>query len=81
MTAMSARYPTVPMGGAQTRRREHLSGADLHLAGLSATSLPGADLRGADLREARLRDSCSHAADLRDAVAGNSRVPWPTTTG
>jgi Pentapeptide repeats (8 copies) len=62
MTAMSARYPTVPMVGAQPRRREHLSGVDLHLAGLSATSLPGADLR-----EAHLRDSCLHAADLRDA--------------
>ena len=67
MTAMSSRYPSVPTLGAPAGGREHLSGADLRLAGLSATSLLGADFRGADLREAWLRDSCLHAADLRDA--------------
>jgi uncharacterized protein YjbI with pentapeptide repeats len=67
MTAMSSRYPGVPTLGAPAGGREHLSGADLRLAALSATCLPGADFRGADLREAWLRDSCLHAADLRDA--------------
>src|SRR4029453_10017444 len=49
------------------RRREHLAGADLHLAGLSLTPFPGADFRRANLHEAWLRDACLHAADLRDA--------------
>jgi hypothetical protein len=49
------------------RGREHLARADLHLAGLSLTPLPGADFRRADLHEAWLRDACLHAADLRDA--------------
>ena len=65
--AVSTRNPAVPPSGVATRGREHLSGADLHLAGLSATCLPGADFREADLRDARLRDTCLHAADLRDA--------------
>ena len=47
--------------------REHLAAADLHLAALSSTPLPGADLRRANLHEAWLRDSCLHAADLREA--------------
>jgi uncharacterized protein YjbI with pentapeptide repeats len=49
------------------RRREHLAGADLHLAGLSLTLFPGADFRRANLHEAWLRDACLHAADLRNA--------------
>jgi hypothetical protein len=64
-TAMSIRDPASPVS-APARGREHLSSTDLHLAGLSATDLPGADLREADLQEARLRDTCLHA-DLRDA--------------
>ena len=48
MTAMSIRYPASPVC-APARGREHLSSTDLHLAGLSATDLPGADLREADL--------------------------------
>jgi hypothetical protein len=41
MTAMSSRYPAAPMVSAPARGREHLSRTDLHLAGLSATDLPG----------------------------------------
>jgi hypothetical protein len=67
MTAMSTRYPATPVVSAPARGREHLRSTDLHLAGLSATNLPGADLRQADLQEARLRHTCLHAADLRDA--------------
>ena len=46
MTAMSIRYPASPVC-APARGREHLSSTDLHLAGLSATDMPGADLREA----------------------------------
>jgi uncharacterized protein YjbI with pentapeptide repeats len=49
------------------RGREHLAGADLHLAALSSVPFPGADLRRANLHEAWLRDACLHAADLREA--------------
>ena len=80
MTAMSSRYPGVPTLGAPAGGREHLSGADLRLAALSATCLPGADFRGADLREAWLRDSCLHAADLRDADLRDAELEGPTWT-
>ena len=56
-----------PMSGWPPRGREHLAGADLHLAALSFAPFPGADLRRANLHQAWLRDTCLHAADLRDA--------------
>jgi len=49
------------------RGRDHLAGADLHLAALSFTPFPGADFRRANLHQAWLRDTCLHAADLRNA--------------
>jgi uncharacterized protein YjbI with pentapeptide repeats len=64
---MASSRMTQPRLGWLPRGREHLAGADLHLAGLSLTPLPGADFRRANLREAWLRDACLHAADLRDA--------------
>ena len=53
---MSITYPASSVC-APARGREHFSSTDLHLAGPSATDLPGADLREADLQEARLRDT------------------------
>ena len=64
---MASSRMTQPRLGWLPRGREHLAGADLHLAGLSLTPLPGADFRRANLHEAWLRDACLHAADLRDA--------------
>jgi uncharacterized protein YjbI with pentapeptide repeats len=64
---MASSRMTQPRLGWLPRGREHLAGADLHLAGLSLTPLPGADFRRANLYEAWLRDACLHAADLRDA--------------
>ena len=60
------------------RGREHLAGADLHLAGLSLTALPGADFRRADLHEAWLRDACLHAADLRGAKLAGADLQGAT---
>ena len=56
-----------PMPAWPPHGRERLVGTDLHLAGLSATRLPGADFRRAHLREAWLRESCLHAGDLDGA--------------
>src|SRR4030095_7521503 len=43
------------------RRREHLAGVDLPLAGLSLTPFPGADFRRGNLHENLLRCGCLHA--------------------
>jgi hypothetical protein len=63
-----------PMPAWPPHGRERLVGTDLHLAGLSATRLPGADFRRANLREAWLRDACLHAGDLRDADLRDAKL-------
>src|ERR671930_562387 len=64
--------------GWPARGREHLAGADLHLAALSFAPFPGADLRRADLHEAWLRDSCLDATDLRGADLGGADLQGAT---
>jgi uncharacterized protein YjbI with pentapeptide repeats len=64
---MASSQLPAPTRGWPPRGREHLAGADLHLAALSFALFSGADLRRADLHEAWLRDTCLHAADLREA--------------
>ena len=44
---MATSQQAQPPGGWLPGEREHLAGADLHLAALSSAPLPGADLQGA----------------------------------